>query len=371
MRARQNIDFRIKASVSRYWSDFVHRLQPYVPGEQPVAEQQLVKLNTNENPFGPSPRVLAAVEARLDNGLRLYPDPESRQLRRAIAQLHGVTANQVFVGNGSDEVLAHVFSGLLRHGKPVLMPAVSYSFYPVYCQLFEIERVEIPLDADYRVAVDDYCQPNGGIVVANPNAPTGVCLGLAEVEKLVAQHTDSVVVIDEAYIDFGGETAIALVDRYPNLLVVQTLSKSRSLAGLRVGFAIGHRDLIDALERVKNSFNSYPLDTLAQAAAEAAIEDRAWFEQNRQRVIANREALAEGLGRLGFEVLPSAANFVFARHPGHDAAALLAALRAEGVIVRHFRQPTSIAQFLRISVGTESQQVALFAALGKHLSGSD
>ncbi len=357
----------MKDSVSHYWSDVVNRLKPYVPGEQPVAGQELVKLNTNENPYGPSPRVLTALQAMLNDGLRLYPDPESRQLRSAIAEFYGVRADQVFVGNGSDEVLAHVFNGLLRHDQPILVPEVSYSFYPVYCQLFDIERVEIPLDADFRIPVEAFCQPNGGIVVANPNAPTGVCLSLGEVERLVQQNTGRVVVIDEAYIDFGGDSATALVDRYPNLLVVQTLSKSRSLAGLRVGFAVGQRDLIDALERVKNSFNSYPLDTLAQAAALAAIEDRDWFEQCRGRVIANREVLTRRLQRLGFEVLPSAANFVFARHPGHDAAGVLAALRAEGVIVRHFRQPALIAQFLRISVGTESQQDALFAALDKRL----
>ena len=357
----------MKDNVSLYWSDFVDRLKPYVPGEQPVAEQKLVKLNTNENPFGPSPRVIEALQARLNDDLRLYPDPESLQLRSAIAEFYGVKADQIFVGNGSDEVLAHVFNGLLRHGKPVLMPEVSYSFYPVYCQLFDIERVQIPLAADFSVAVDAFCQPNGGVVVANPNAPTGVCLSLVQVEQLVLQNAGSVVVIDEAYIDFGGESAIALVNRYANLLVVQTLSKSRSLAGLRVGFAVGQRDLIDALERVKNSFNSYPLDALAQAAAKASIDDRDWFEHCRNQVIANREALTLRLQRFGFEVLPSAANFVFARHPGHDATALLAALRGQGVIVRHFRQPSVIAQFLRISVGTEGQQDALFAALDKLL----
>jgi histidinol-phosphate aminotransferase len=355
--------------MSQFWSDFVHTLKPYVPGEQPAAGQALVKLNTNENPFGPSPRVLAALQAKLDDSLRLYPDPESRQLRGAIAACFGVDAGQVFVGNGSDEILAHVFNGLLRHAEPILLPQVSYSFYPVYCQLFGIERVEIPLDPDFRVAVSAYCQPNGGVVVANPNAPTGVCLALVEVEQLLQQNADSVVVIDEAYIDFGGDSAIALVDRYPNLLVVQTLSKSRSLAGLRVGFAVGQRDLIDALERVKNSFNSYPLDTLAQVAAQVAIEDSDWFEQCRERVISNRQALTHGLQDYGFEVLPSAANFVFARHPGHDAATLLEALRQHGVIVRHFPQPVVIAQFLRISVGTVGQQDALFSALAQILAG--
>ncbi len=349
--------------MSRYWSDFVHSLEPYTPGEQPVSDQPLVKLNTNENPFGPSPRVLAALQGRLDDGLRLYPDPESGDLRAAIAEYCLLAPSQVFIGNGSDEVLAHVFNALLRHGAPILAPEISYSFYPVYCQFYGIERRTIALDENYQVNVADYTIANGGVVLANPNAPTGHCLALAEIEQLLQQNPDSVVVIDEAYIDFGGESAIALIEHYSNLLVVQTFSKSRSLAGLRVGFALGHRDLIEALERVKNSFNSYPLDTLAQVAARAAIEDRDYFDQCRQRVISNREELVAGLQDLGFTVLPSAANFVFARHQNRDAAALQAALRQHGVIVRHFSAPASIAQFLRISVGTEAQQLAFFRAL--------
>jgi histidinol-phosphate aminotransferase len=349
--------------MSRYWSDFVSALEPYVPGEQPAADQLLVKLNTNENPFGPSPKVLAALRQQLDDRLRLYPDPDSRRLRDAIADYYQIAVPQVFLGNGSDEVLAHVFNALLRHDAPILVPAISYSFYPVYSQLYAIDRLEIPLDEDFRIRVADYQRPNGGIVLANPNAPTGHCLGLAEIEQLLRQNPDSVVVIDEAYIDFGGETAIELVGSYRNLLVVQTFSKSRSLAGLRVGFAVAHSGLIEGLERVKNSFNSYPLDTLAQTAALAAIEDREYFEACRERVMCNRQNLVRSLEAQGFVVLPSAANFVFARHPAHDAAALLAALRQRGVIVRHFREPATIAQFLRISVGTEVQQRAFFSAL--------
>jgi len=354
--------------MSRYWSDFVRSLEPYTPGEQPVSEQPLVKLNTNENPFGPSPRVLAALRGRLDDSLRLYPDPESRGLRAAIAEFCQLAPSQVFIGNGSDEVLAHVFNALLRHDAPILAPAISYSFYPVYCQFYGIERRAIALDESYRVSVADYNVANGGVIVANPNAPTGHCLTLAEIEQLLQQNPDSVVVIDEAYIDFGGESAVALIEHYSNLLVVQTFSKSRSLAGLRVGFALGHADLIEALERVKNSFNSYPLDTLAQVAAQAAIEDRDYFNQCRQRVISNREELVAGLQNLGFSVLPSAANFVFARHEDRDALALQSALRQHGVIVRHFSAPASIAQFLRISVGTEAQQLAFFSALEAILS---
>lgn len=349
--------------MSRFWSEFVHGVEPYVPGEQPKSSQTLVKLNTNENPFGPSPKVLDALRAGVDESLRLYPDPESSQLRGALADYYGVDIAQVFVGNGSDEVLAHSFNALLRHDAPVLMPEISYSFYPVYCALYGIEREAIALDEQLRVRVADYRRPNGGIVVANPNAPTGHCLSLAEIEQLAQQSPDSVVLVDEAYIDFGGESAIALVDRYSNLLVLQTLSKSRSLAGLRVGFAVGNADLIEGLQRVKNSFNSYPLDRLAQIAAVAALEDRAWFERCRQQVVANREQLTEGLQQRDFEVLPSAANFVFARHSVADAAQLLEGLRQQGVIVRHFREPQAIAQYLRISVGTEEQTAALFAAL--------
>lgn len=354
--------------MSKYWSPFVEGLEPYVPGEQPARAETLVKLNTNENPHGPSPRALAALRDTADERLRLYPDPESKHLRQAIADYYGLEPAQVFVGNGSDEVLAHAFNGLLRHGLPVLTPEISYSFYPVYAGLYDIERRLIPLDEQFRVRVEDYQGANGGIVIANPNAPTGHCLALAEIERLLTQNPDSAVIIDEAYIDFGGQSAAALVDSYPNLLVVQTLSKSRGLAGLRVGFALGQAALVEGLQRVKNSFNSYPLDAPAQAAAQAAIEDREWFESSRAQVIAERARLTEGLQGLGFEVLPSAANFVFARHPSHGGAALLQALRERRIIVRQFSRPEAIAQFLRISVGTPEQHDALFAALGEILS---
>lgn len=353
--------------MSRFWSATVRALQPYVPGEQPKLAQ-LVKLNTNENPYGPSPRALAAMQAALGEGLRLYPDPESVQLRMAIGAFYGgLPIEQIFVGNGSDEVLAHVFLALLKQGRPILFPDITYSFYPVYCRLFDIAYECVPLDERFVLRAADYHRPNGGIIFANPNAPTGRVLALAEIEALLAANPDSVVVIDEAYIDFGGETAVPLVRRFPNLLVVQTFSKSRSLAGLRVGFAIGQAELIDGLNRVKNSFNSYPLDRLAQVGATAAIEDRAWFDETRQAVMRTREKLTRDLETLGFEVLPSAANFVFARHPRHDAEKSALALRHKGIIVRHFKQPR-IEQFLRISVGTDAQCATLIAALEEILS---
>ena len=347
--------------MSKYWSPVVSTLHPYVAGEQPRIDN-LVKLNTNENPYGPSPKALAAIAAEAGDRLRLYPDPASLKLRSAIARAYGVDIGEVFVGNGSDEVLAHVFQALLRHERPLLHPDITYSFYPVYCLLYGIEAVAVPLDAAFRVRLSDYDRPCGAIILPNPNAPTGIGLPLADIEALVAAHPDQPVVIDEAYIDFGGETAIPLTRKYPNLLVVHTLSKSRSLAGLRVGYAIGQRPLIDALERVKDSFNSYPLDRLAEAGATAAIEDKAWFDATRQRVIASRERVTGGLRQRGFEVLPSQSNFVFARHPGRGGADLARALRDRSILVRHFAKPR-IEDFLRISIGTEEECDRLIEAL--------
>jgi len=339
--------------MSQYWSPIVNRLAPYVAGEQPRI-RNLVKLNTNENPYEPSPNALAAIRAATDDGLRLYPDPSAASLREAIAARFGVQVDEVFVGNGSDEVLAHTFQALLKHGKPLLYPDITYSFYPTYSRLYDIDAVEVPLDENFRIRLADYDRPCGAIIIPNPNAPTGIGLPLGEIEALVARHPDVPVVVDEAYIDFGGETAAGLTARYPNLLVIQTLSKSRSLAGMRVGFAMGQRPLIDALERVKDSFNSYPLDRLAQVAATAAIEDVDWFEACRQKIIATRERLSGELQRLGFEVLPSQANFVFAKHPSRSGADVYASLRAEGVLVRHWNKPR-IADYLRISIGTDAE----------------
>lgn len=337
-------------------------LVPYVPGEQPRTPG-LVKLNTNENPYPPSPRVVEAISQTAQQGLQLYPDPESTALREAIAAHHGIDAGQVFPGNGSDEVLAHAFFAFFQQERPLLVPDVSYAFYRVYCDLYGIQSRLVPLDAAMQIDVADYAvQSAGGVVIANPNAPTGCAVSLAAVEGLLQSQPDCVVLVDEAYVDFGAETAIPLIARYPNLLVVQTVSKSRSLAGLRVGFAAGQRHLIEALERVKNSFNSYPLDRLAVAGAVAAYEDRDYFEQTRQDVIRSRDELTVQLWRLGFEVLPSNANFIFARHPAQDAAALAAQLRQHGILVRHFKQPR-IDQFLRISIGTPAQCDALVQAL--------
>lgn len=348
--------------MSTYWSDTVRRLTPYVPGEQPKLEN-LVKLNTNENPYGPSPKALTAITEETGDRLRLYPDPNSDLFKQAVARFFGIQANSVFVGNGSDEVLAHVFMALLKHDQPLLFPDITYSFYPVYCGLYGIEYETVPLDDSFAIRIDDYLnRPAGAIILANPNAPTGRLLPLAEIERLAAGQPGAVVVIDEAYIDFGGESAVPLVARHPNLLIIQTLSKSRSLAGLRAGFAIGQPDLIEGLERIKNSFNSYPLDRLANVGAAAAMDDVEWFETTRQHVIKTREQLVSGLQTLGFDVIPSSANFVFARHPAHDAATLAQGLRAHSIIVRHFRLPR-IDQYLRITIGTEAQCQLLVTTL--------
>lgn len=351
--------------MSRYWSSIVAKLDPYVPGEQPRIDN-LIKLNTNEMPYGPSPKVIQAIADANGDTLRLYPDPASTALRLAIAKRFALKQEQVFVGNGSDEVLAHVFLGLLKQARPLWFPEITYSFYPVYCGLFGISYRQVPLDDQFRVRPQDYAPgasgAPGAIIIANPNAPTGLALDLAQVETLLDTNPDIPVVIDEAYVDFGAETATRLIDRHPNLLVVHTMSKSRSLAGLRVGFAMGQKDLIDGLDRVKNSFNSYPLDRLAQAGATAAVEDEDYFERTRQKVISTRAILTRDLEYLGFEVLPSQANFVFARHPKQEGAFLAQALRQQNILVRHFAKP-GISDFLRITIGTDLQCKQLTDAL--------
>lgn len=347
--------------MSRFWSPIVQSLTPYVAGEQPLIEG-LVKLNTNENPYGPSPHALLAISEAASDTLRLYPEPTSLKLRQAIAARHDLDPGEVFVGNGSDEVLAHTFQALLNHELPLLFPDITYSFYPTYCGLYGIDFREVPLDEKMQVRIEDYRQPCGAIIVPNPNAPTGIALPQAAIEALIAEHPDQVVVIDEAYVDFGGESVIPLVKKYPNLLVIHTFSKSRGLAGLRVGFAVGQRPLIDALERVKDSFNSYPMDRLTQAGAVAAWEDQEWFRKHCDLIIASRKRLTGALGQLGFEVLPSSANFVFARHPGRSGSELAAELRKRAVLVRHFRKQRT-EDFLRITIGTDAECDKLLDAL--------
>jgi histidinol-phosphate aminotransferase len=353
--------------MSRYWGNIVHDLTPYVPGEQLLSDS-LIKLNTNESPYPPSPLVLDAMHQALGaqgEALRRYPEPTGRVLREAVANRYGVQCAQVFVGNGSDEVLAHVFFGLLKHqGKPLLFPDVTYAFYKVYCALYGIEYRTVALNAQFQIELSDYEQSDAGaIIVANPNAPTGHAVALADIEKLLQACPEKMVVIDEAYVDFGAESAVGLVAHHPNLLVVQTLSKSRSLAGLRVGFAVGQRHLIDGLVRIKDSFNSYPVGCVAQAGAAAAMLDVGHFETTRQAVIRSRENFAQGLKKIGFQVLPSQTNFLFVQHPLHAAQELVKTLRSAGILVRHFSQPARIENFMRITVGTDEQCERVLAAL--------
>jgi histidinol-phosphate aminotransferase len=348
--------------MSQFWSDIVHKLTPYVPGEQPKM-QDLVKLNTNENPYGPSPKVIEALKLEASSLLRLYPDPNSEVLKAAIAKNFCLQSNQVFVGNGSDEVLAQVFQALLKHDKPLLFPDISYSFYPVYCGLYEIHYETIALQEDFTIDVEDYFKSNGGIIFPNPNAPTGIPLPLVEIEKLLQHNTQSVVVIDEAYVDFGTESAVRLINQYPNLLVTHTLSKARSLAGLRVGYALGHPDLIQALTRVKDSFNSYPIDRLASAGAIAAMQDDAYFQDTCAKVMNTRATLTNALINLGFTVLPSGANFIFAKHNVKTGLAITTALREQKIIVRHFAKPARIADYVRITIGDDEQNTVLMNAM--------
>lgn len=347
--------------MSRFWSPSIRDLTPYTPGEQPGVSD-LVKLNTNELPFGPSPLALAAMREAVTDDLRLYPDPGSSVLRQELAAYHDVEPGQVFVGNGSDEILAFAFAALLRQEARLLFPDVTYSFYATYCRLFNIASEQVSLRENFDLRVDDYARPAGAIIFANPNAPTGIALPVAEVERLLRMRPDVPVVIDEAYVDFGGESALPLVAAFPNLLVVRTMSKSRALAGLRVGYAIGDRSLIEGLERVKDSFNSYPLDRLAQAGAVASLKDEGYFRGCIERVLAARQLVVSGLQALGFEVLPSSANFVFGRHPAHDGASLVRELRQRGVLVRHFTGPR-IADYLRITIGGPQANERLLAVL--------
>lgn len=348
-------------AMSKYWNQRTQRLQPYVPGEQP-RDQRYIKLNTNENPAPPSAAVLKAMHAAVDDGLNLYPDPECRRLKQSIADYYSLPVSSVFVGNGSDEVLAHIFAGLFDQDKPLVCPDISYSFYPVYARLYDIKLQKIPLGQNFELDLEAYPIENGGVIFANPNAPTSLAIGVDKIQAFVERNKDSVVVVDEAYVDFGAQSCARLVNRYPNLLVVQTVSKSRSLAGLRVGFALGDPQLIDGLERIKNSFNSYPLDKIALAGAQAAFEDVQGYETARQEVIRVRDQACISLQRLGFEVLESSANFLFARPLFLTAEQVYLGLKEAGVLVRYFNAPR-ISDYLRITVGTKQEMAVLVEKL--------
>ncbi len=344
----------------------VKRTEPYVPGEQ-VVQQDIVKLNTNENPYPPSPKVLEAISKEMERNLQLYPSPTADDLRATIGRQYGLTADQVFVGNGSDEVLAFSFMAYFEPGQPIRFPEVTYSFYPVYAKLFGIPYEEVALNKDFTLRVDKFFQSEGGVILPNPNAPTSLYAGLDFIEEIVKNNPDQVVIIDEAYIDFASKSAAELIQQYDNLLVVQTTSKSRSLAGLRVGFAMGNASLIDALIRIKDSFNSYTVDRLALVGAQAAFEDEAYFKETTAKIISTREKVSVALEQLGFAVLPSQANFVFARHQSISAEHLYNELKKEGVLVRYFNKH-GIDNYLRMTIGTEEQMERLVVALKKVLN---
>ncbi|WP_415896343.1 histidinol-phosphate transaminase [Neptuniibacter sp. QD72_48] len=350
--------------MSKYWSDAIQRLTPYVPGEQPK-ESGITKLNTNENPYPPSPKAAAVINNFDTARLRLYSDPDCTQLKDALANHFEVERKNVFVGNGSDEVLAHTFAAFFQQEQPLLMPEFTYSFYPVYCNLFDIEFKLLPLGDNFELNLEDYNQPNGGIIFANPNAPTSRAIELGEIEALAQRNTETVIVVDEAYVDFGASSAVELTQKYDNVLVIQTFSKSRSLAGMRVGFAIGHEDLIAGLERVKNSFNSYPLDMLAIESAVAAVEDNDYFEATTKKIISTREWTVNRLEELGFISLPSKTNFLFSTHRFIEAAELMGFLRTKKVLVRYFSKP-GIDNYLRISIGTQKEMELLISTLEQH-----
>ncbi len=346
-----------------HWTDLVKRLNPYVPGEQRSGEG-IVKLNTNENPYPPSPAVMQAIENVDGDAVRRYPDPESDQLRDSLARYHGVKRQNVFVGNGSDEVLALAFMAYFTGGAKLQFPAIGYSFYPVYCDLFNIATAPVQLDDNFELDPRQFENNGGGIVMANPNAPTSIAIRAAQIETLLQRVPDTVVLIDEAYADFGAETVIDLIDRYSNLLVVRTYSKGRSLAGLRLGAAIGGENLIEGLLRVKNSFNSYPVDVLTQAAGIASIDDESYYKNCTAKIVAVREDTASALRQRGFTVLASSANFLFASPATISARELFGILNEQGILVRYWDKPL-LDNWLRISIGTAEDMQKLIIAIDK------
>ena len=348
--------------MNKYWSPRLSGLEPYIPGEQPK-DKKYIKLNTNENPYPPSPMALEAIRNTAGEDMRLYPDPECLELKKVIAENYGLKTEQIFTGNGSDEVLAFSFMAFFASKEKILFPDISYSFYPVYAEFLGISYETIPLDDEFNIQADKFCQPNGGIIFPNPNAPTGKAINPDEIEKILKGNPDNVVIVDEAYVDFGADSAVSLINKYPNLLVVQTFSKSRSLAGLRVGYAMGDAELISGLICVKDSINSYTLDRAAVSGAAAAMKDKKYFEESRRKVINTRERFVESLNTLGFHTIESKANFVFTTHHSIQAEILFKMLRDKGILVRYFNKPR-IDNYLRISIGKDEDMDTLVKVLG-------
>lgn len=350
--------------MNKYWSNTLKQIEPYVPGEQPKGKK-VIKLNTNENPYPPSPKVIEAIRKAANDNLRLYPNPNCDELRSVVAGYYGIDANQVFVGNGSDEILAFCYAAFFNPNETILFPDITYSFYPVYSRLFGIPYREVPLNEDFSIPVQDFMVENNGIVIPNPNAPTGRCLDIEDIISITKHNYNlgKVVIIDEAYIDFGGTSVIKYINQYPNLLIVQTLSKSRSLAGLRIGLAVGSEELIEGLVRVKSSVNSYTLDRLAIIGATEAFRDETHFHSNRGKIIDTRERVIARFTGLGFKVIPSKANFIFVTHKSMSAVDLFVKLKDEyNIYVRYFNKPR-IDNYLRISIGSDSEMDQLLKAL--------
>jgi histidinol-phosphate aminotransferase len=347
--------------MSKYWNNKVRELEPYVPGEQPK-DKKYIKLNTNENPYPPSKRVMEAMKNAVNGDLKLYPDPTCSELIDELAEYYSIDKDQIFIGNGSDEVLAFSFMAFFSKDRKILFPDISYSFYPVYAQLLDLDYELVKLDEDFNVPLEELKKENGGVIIPNPNAPTSKYIHIEELKKLVEANKGSVVIIDEAYIDFGGESMIKFINDYDNLLVIQTLSKSRALAGLRVGFAFGNKDLIEGLNRIKNSINSYTIDRIAILGATEAIRDEEYFQEITKKIISTREKTVKDLESLGFKVLESKANFVFASHKEVQGKVLYEKLKDNGILVRYFNKER-IDNFLRISIGTDDEMTVLVEKL--------
>lgn len=343
----------------------IRRVEPYVPGEQP--QHKVIKLNTNENPYPPAPRVKEVLEQLDADRLRLYPDPEAGVLVEALAEHYGVGKDQVFVGVGSDDVLSMCFLTFFNSRKPVFFPDITYSFYKVWAELYRIPYECQKLDENFRIVKEDYYRENGGVIFPNPNAPTGIYEDLGFVEDMIAHNQDVIVIVDEAYIDFAGKSALELLDKYENLIVVQTFSKARSMAGMRIGYAIANPALIKHLNDVKYSFNSYTMNQTALACGVEAVKDRAYFEQTVERIVDTREWAMGQFKELGFTCLDSGANFVFVTHPAHDAKELFEALKAAGIYVRYWGSER-IEQYMRITIGTREEMEALFGFLKNKFS---
>ncbi len=347
--------------MSKFLSRRFEKLEAYVPGEQPQ-DMQYIKLNTNESPYPPSPKVFESLGADEIARLRLYPDPIGKRLREKVAQLYGVTSQNVFLANGSDEALAFAFLAFCDEGHPAAFPDITYGFYPVYCELFGAPYTRIPLREDFSIDCDDYCGVSKTIVIANPNAPTGLVISRNDIEKILQTNPNNVVIIDEAYIDFGGASVVGLINRYDNLLVVHTCSKSRSLAGARLSFTFGSQALISDIDKMRYSFNSYNVNRLTLVAGEAALDDEPYYAGMCQRIVKTRDRTAAELKALGFVMTDSKANFLFAKHPNLSGSAFYQKLKAMGILVRHFDKPR-ISDYLRITVGTDAQMDALIKAL--------